>query len=153
MGTLTFVWDLKNHLHIRPKMELFVLRFTNQEVRCHIMNRGLWFYCRSHFVLIDDLIEEAYPSDFQIRCIKVDLTLKYERIVEFCWVCGLLEHAAVGYGGPPDISRVQVVGVDLIVSSSGAYDAAAGKGKGIINLNPNLNSDLGRGSDFCGSSL
>ncbi|KAL6145080.1 hypothetical protein ACLB2K_055768 [Fragaria x ananassa] len=51
IGTFTLVLDLKNRLQICAQGEQFILRFTNQEERRHIVNKGSCCYGKSLFVL------------------------------------------------------------------------------------------------------
>ncbi|KAL6194063.1 hypothetical protein ACLB2K_035147 [Fragaria x ananassa] len=69
---------------------------------------------------ISDPVREAFPPmpfEFVLgdRKTMVMLSFKYERVVGFCRVCGLLEHRSPGCGGPPDVTKG--LGLDRVRSN------------------------------------
>ncbi|KAL6194332.1 hypothetical protein ACLB2K_035416 [Fragaria x ananassa] len=88
---------------------------------------------------ISDPVREAFPPmpfEFDLGDWKatVMLSFKYERLVGFCRVCGLLEHLSQGCGSPPDATKVQQVS---LVPAAEVEKDILGFGRFPVTKNPN----------------
>ncbi|KAL6144731.1 hypothetical protein ACLB2K_055422 [Fragaria x ananassa] len=78
-----------------------------------------------------DPIHETLPHiiyEFGSDKVTALLSFNYERTIGFCHVCGLLEHAATGYGGPPDLLQVQVLRDSPQAQNGGGFSFGFGSG-------------------------
>ncbi|KAL6219302.1 hypothetical protein ACLB2K_007061 [Fragaria x ananassa] len=96
---------------------------------------------------ISDPVSEAIPSmpfDFDLgyRKATVMFSFKYERVVGFCQVCGLLEHLSQGCGGPPDVTKVQQISL-VSVTEVERNILGFGRSPAIKNPNPSFRQGLG----------
>ncbi|KAL6140927.1 hypothetical protein ACLB2K_059219 [Fragaria x ananassa] len=79
-----------------------------------------------------DPIRETLPHIIYEFCsdkVIALLSFNYERTIGlFCRVCGLLEHAAIGCGGPPDLLHVQVLRGGPQAPNGGGFSSGFGSG-------------------------
>ncbi|KAL6133286.1 hypothetical protein ACLB2K_065523 [Fragaria x ananassa] len=76
------------------------------------------------------------------------LSFKYERVVGFCRVCGLLEHLSQGCGSLPDVTKVQQIS---LVSVAEVERDILGFGRSPVIKKPNPRFRQGLGLDRPGS--
>lgn len=71
----------------------------------------------------------------------VNLQFRYEHVFGFCKICGMLEHSVAGCSGPPDMSKVVMLGNPGSGVIGGGVEASSGKM--VKNPNPSHCFELG----------